>query len=40
MASLSPAVAESLKRLAGKADLPPRESGAVPPKLVRPKAAE
>lgn len=40
MASLSPAVAESLARLAGKADAPSHEAGGSAAKIARPKAAE
>ena len=40
MASLSPAVAQSLARLAGSADAAPQEAGGPRPKVAGPKAAE
>jgi hypothetical protein len=40
MASLSPAVAQSLARLAGKADAAPQDAGGPPPKVAGSKAAE
>jgi hypothetical protein len=40
MASLSPAVAQSLARLAGKADAPPSDVEDALPRVLRSKAAE